>query len=66
VNTQNKTRSELARHLGCSRTTLWNLERRGEIPAPTRESGNRSIFGPAAIMAAESAVIAAKSGGRDV
>jgi len=54
------TRSALAHHLGCSRTTLWNLERRGVIPAPERVSGNRTIFGPAAIMAAESAVLAAK------
>ena len=54
------TRSALARRLGCSRTTLWNLEQRGEIPAAIRLSGNRSIFSQEAVMAAESAVIAAK------
>lgn len=54
-------RSELARHLGCSRTTLWNYEQRAIIPAPTRVSGNRSLFDEAAIMAAESAVLAAKA-----
>lgn len=60
MNTDGITRSELARRLGCSRTTLWSLERRGTIPAATRVSGNRTIFGAAAIMAAESAVLAGK------
>lgn len=55
------TRSALARHLGCSRTTIWNLEQRGIIAPPQRVSGNRSIFGEAAIMAAESAVLAARA-----
>jgi DNA-binding transcriptional MerR regulator len=58
VNTM--TRSELARHLGVSRVTIWNYERRGLIPTPQRVSGNRTIFGLAAIMAAESAVLASK------
>lgn len=53
-------RSELAKYLGCSRTTIWNYEQRGIIPAPKRISSNRSIFDEAAIMAAESAVLAAK------
>lgn len=55
------TRSELARHLGVSRVTIWNYERRGIIPAPERVSGNRTIFGAAAVMAAESAVLASKA-----
>jgi DNA-binding transcriptional MerR regulator len=55
------TRSELARHLGCSRTTIWNYEQRGIIAPPTRVAGNRSLFDEAAIMAAESAVLAAKA-----
>ena len=54
------TRSQLARHLGVSRTTLWNYENRGTIPRADRHSGNRTLFSPAAIMAAESAVIATK------
>lgn len=55
------TRSELARRLGCSRTTIWNYEQRGIIAPPKRISGNRSIFDEAAIMAAESALLAAKA-----
>jgi DNA-binding transcriptional MerR regulator len=55
------TRSELARHVGCSRTTIWNYEQRGIIAPPRRVSGNRSFFDEAAIMAAESAVLAAKA-----
>ena len=54
------TRSALARHLGVSRTTLWNYERRGQIPAATPISPNQSRFSPAAIMSAESAVRAAR------
>lgn len=61
ANVNTLTRSALARHLGVSRTTLWNYENRGLIPAPDRVGGNRSLFGPAAIMAAESAVFAAKA-----
>jgi predicted DNA-binding transcriptional regulator AlpA len=52
------TRSALARQLGCSRTTLWNLENRGVIPTPVRISGNRTIFDLEATMAAEAAVMA--------
>jgi DNA-binding transcriptional MerR regulator len=44
------TRSELARALDVDRTTLWNWEQAGLIPAPERVSGNRSIYSPAAQM----------------
>jgi DNA-binding transcriptional MerR regulator len=54
------TRSALARHLGCSRNTLWYLERRGVIPAAERTKRNRTMFGPAAVMAAESAIAAGR------
>jgi DNA-binding transcriptional MerR regulator len=54
-------RTELARYVGCSRTTIWNFEKRGVIAPPRRVSGNRSIFDEAAIMAAEAAVLAGKA-----
>jgi len=44
------TRSELARVLEVDRTTLWNWEQAGLIPAPVRVSGNRSVYTPAAQM----------------
>ena len=42
------TRSELARVLGVDRTTLWNWQQAGVIPAPERVSRTRSIYSPAA------------------
>lgn len=42
------TRSELARALQIDRTTLWQWQRKGLIPAPDRVSGNRSMFSPLA------------------
>lgn len=45
-----KTRSELARLLSVDRTTLWNWEQAGLIPAPQRVAGNRSLYSPAAQM----------------
>lgn len=54
------TRSELARALGIGRTTVYRWERRGLIPAPDRISGNRSLFAPAAQMAAAALAEAAR------
>ncbi len=46
-------RTQLARHLGVTRMTVFNWERAGVIPAGTRVSPRRTIFGPAAVAAAE-------------
>jgi DNA-binding transcriptional MerR regulator len=46
-------RSQLARHVGVTRITIWNWERTGMLPAGERVSGARTIFGPNAIAAAE-------------
>jgi predicted DNA-binding transcriptional regulator AlpA len=46
------TRSELARALGTTRQTLWNMQRRGELPAPTQVHPTRSEFSPSAQMIA--------------
>lgn len=57
MNTEHSpTRSALARRLGVSRTTIWNYEKAGLIPAPERVSGNRSAFSPVAVMLATSLV----------
>lgn len=54
------TRSELARALGVGRATVYRWERDGLIPPPERVSGNRSLFSPAAQMAAAARVEAAR------
>lgn len=41
------TRSELARVLDVDRTTLWNWEQAGLIPAPVRVTPTRSVYSPA-------------------
>jgi hypothetical protein len=47
------TRSELARHVGVDRVTIWNWERAGMLPSGRRISASRTIFGPASVAAAE-------------
>lgn len=46
-------RSQLARHLGVTRQTVFNWERAQLIPAGERISARRTIFGPAAVAVAE-------------
>ena len=45
-------RSQLARHIGVDRVTIWEWERAGLIPAGERVSARRTIFSPDAIAAA--------------
>lgn len=47
------TRTDLARHINVTRQTVYNWERSGAIPAAVRVNARRTIFGPAAIAAAE-------------
>jgi len=49
-------RSELARHLGVTRMTVFNWERAGLIPAGERITPRRTIFGAHAIAAAEALI----------
>jgi DNA-binding transcriptional MerR regulator len=53
------TRSELARSLGVARTTLWNYEKAGLLPAPRVVSGKRSEFDASAQMIAADLVAGA-------
>lgn len=46
-------RTALARHLGVTRQTVFSWERAGMIPAGGRISARCTVFGPAAIAAAE-------------
>lgn len=58
----NMTRTELARHVGVSRRTLWKWQKNGLIPAPERVRHNLSQFCPVAIQAAETLAIATHGG----
>jgi predicted site-specific integrase-resolvase len=43
----------LARNIGIGRTTLWRWTRAGLVPAPERR-GRKSLYSPAAVVAARS------------
>jgi len=55
------TRTDLARHVGVTRQTIFNWERAKILPAGERVSARRTIFGPAAVAAAETLVQGARS-----
>ncbi|WP_181337534.1 hypothetical protein [Hyphomicrobium methylovorum] len=54
-------RSQLARHIGVDRVTIYNWERAGMLPAGERISPRRTIFSPAAIIAAETLMQGARA-----
>lgn len=47
------TRSDLARHVGVTRQTIFNWERAGMLPAGQRINSRRTVFDPAAIATAQ-------------
>lgn len=46
---------QLAAELSVTRVTLWNWQRSGAIPAPTRR-GRQTVYSPAAVEIARSLI----------